>query len=178
MDAYLGSILPVGFNFAPYGWAMCQGQIMAISQNAALFSLLGINYGGNGTSNFGLPNLQGRMTLGYSPSGSPGLDPNDMGETAGSPTATLTISTMPRHTHPIQCASSFGDTAVAPNNFPSDVTDSNGNPQTGYIQSAPTATLNPLAVSLVGNGIPFNTMPPYLGINYIIALQGIFPARS
>ena len=180
MEAYLGTILPVGFNFAPYGWMMCQGQLLPISQYAALFSLLGVNFGGNGQSNFGLPDLQGRMALGFGDG--PGLPINSLGDTGGATSQTIMTTSMPAHSHGVQCASAGAASAngTAAGNYPATITDSNGNPITGYVPDSNSATLtmNPMAVSVTGNGIPFATQPPYLGLNFIICMSGIFPARS
>jgi microcystin-dependent protein len=156
---------------------MCQGQILPIQQYTALFSLLGVNFGGNGTSNFGLPDLQGRMAMGYGDG--PGLPSNNIGDTGGAVSQMMLTSNMPVHTHPMQCSTGFGNTATASNNYPSDISDSNGNPLIGYISdpAQATLTLNPLAVSVTGSGIPFGTQSPYLGLNYLIAMSGIFPTR-
>ena len=180
MEAYLGTILPVGFNFAPYGWQMCQGQILPISQYSALFSLLGINFGGNGQSNFGLPDLQGRMAMGYGDG--PGLPSNNMGDTGGANSQPILTSYMPTHNHTMQCApaGAASGNGTAAGNYPATITDNNGNPINGYITNSASAnlTMNPLAVSVVGSGIPVQTVSPYLGVNFIICMSGIFPTRG
>jgi len=162
-------------NFAPTGWALCDGQILPISQNTALFSLLGTTYGGDGKSNFALPNLQGSAPL--QAGQGPGLSFRDLGETGGEQAVTLLQSEMATHPH----------TASGSSN-PSDKTTPAGNAWAGGSQrgqnvysdatGASRAPMSPLATSVTGSGQPHNNMPPYLGLTFIIALQGVFPARS
>ena len=161
-------------SFAPKGWALCDGQLMPISQNTALFSLLGTTYGGNGTSNFALPNLQGcaPMQAGQGP----GLSLRDLGETAGEQTVTLLQTEMPAHTHGAMAA---GDTTQF-----TPVSNAWGTGQKGfgnvYAASNPQTNvqMNPFATSIAGGNLPHNNMAPFLGLTFIIALQGVFPARS
>ena len=160
-------------NFAPKGWAQCAGQLMPISQNTALFSLLGTTYGGDGKSNFALPNLQGcaPMQAGQGP----GLSLRDLGETGGEPTVTLLQSEMPAHSHTVQCSLTGGGiTSPVGNAWASGL---KGHPP-AYAPSGPNVPMSPLALSTAGGSLPHNNMPPFLGLMFIIALQGVFPARS
>jgi microcystin-dependent protein len=174
-DQYLGEIRIFGGNFAPLGWAVCDGQILPISQNSALFSLLGTNYGGNGTSNFALPNLQAHFPIGQGDG--VGLTPRVVGETAGSATVTLTTQQMAGHSHVPQGSLSVGST-----NSPSNAVWAQ--PHTGRVTDHVYATsggLAPMAAGLLtttGGDQPHNNLPPYLVLTFIIALQGIFPPRS
>jgi microcystin-dependent protein len=174
---YVGQLSLVAFNFppnAPNAWALAAGQIMLISSNTALFSLLGTTYGGDGRSNFGLPNLQASVAIGVGQS--PGLNQYFLGETGGVPNVTLQASQTPNHTH--QPVGRETTTAKQPspvgNSFAESATN---NP----IYSAATQPLNPAtpaAVSMFGNSGPHNNLMPYLGMYWIIALQGVFPPRQ
>jgi microcystin-dependent protein len=171
-DQYLGEIRMVCFNYAPLGWALCDGQIIAIQTNTALFSLLGTTYGGNGTTNFALPNLQGRVAI-HQGNGA-GLSPYIMGQQGGTESVTLTSQQMPQHNHLVSTVSAQGSQPRPGNNLLA--TGSGGNnyapgPSDG-------STLNPAAVSLAGGNQPHPNIQPYLCINFIIALQGIYPPRS
>ncbi len=167
-DNFLAEIRIFTFNFAPLGWAFCDGQIMPITQNTALFSLLGTNYGGNGQSTFGLPNLQGSFPMHYDTG--PGLTPRVIGETGGTQNVTLITTEMPSHTHVLQAGS-----AVAPQQAPGSFGPSAAKP---YEPGPVNATLAPLAAQFTGGTLPHNNMPPYLALNFCIATTGIFPARS
>jgi len=162
-------------NFAPTGWAFCQGQLLPISQNTALFSLLGTTFGGDGKSNFGLPNLQGTapMHWGKAPSGTM----YDWGETAGSPTVTLLDPQTPPHPHTLQASARNADL-----NIPNTTTSlARSSPGMVYKTPAGAATPQPLApgvLSTVGSTLPHNNLMPYLTLNFTIALQGIYPPRS
>lgn len=172
-DPFLGEVRCVGFNFAPVGWAQCDGQIMSISQNTALFSLLGTQYGGNGTSNFALPNLQGCVAMDFG--NGAGLTPRDIGETGGSPTVTLLASELPSHGHTAQANSAAGTTPIAVGAFFAKT----GSPLTAeYHAGGPNALMSPGALASVGGGQPHNNLMPYLVMNFVIALTGIFPSRS
>ena len=172
-NPFLAEIRIFTGNFPPKGWALCDGQLMPISQNTALFSLLGTTYGGNGTSNFALPNLQGcaPMQAGQGP----GLSLRDLGETAGEQTVTLLDTEMPAHSHGAQGATGSNQGSPANNAWAS------GQKGFGNVY-APSSTNNvqmsPLALSIAGGSLPHNNMPPFLGLTFIIALQGVFPARS
>ena len=175
MDAFLGSIIIFGGNFAPRGWALCQGQLLPIAQNTALFSILGTTYGGNGQTTFALPDLRGRAPVG--PGQGAGLNDVSLGEVGGNSSVALTAANLPAHTHSLNATQSAGDTR-----------DPNGSvlaqEAAGVTASykAATATLNatlaPNSVGATGGGQPIDVHSPYLGINYIIALQGIFPSRN
>lgn len=173
-DQFVAEIRLFPFNFAPASWAFCDGQIMAISQNAALFSLLGTNYGGNGTSTFGLPNLQGSFPMNFG-SGA-GLTPRDLGETGGESSVTLLQTELPSHTH--------GAQGIATSNLPSPSNAVFGGAGRGKqpayaAYSAGTAVnMNPSAVTVAGGNQPHDNMPAFLVLNFCIALQGTFPARS
>jgi len=169
-DPFVAEIRIFPFNFAPKGWAFCDGQILPISQNTALFSLLGTTYGGDGKSNFALPNMQGNAPM--HPGQGPGLSLHDLGEVGGSQTVTLLQSEMPVHTHSLMAQTiDQGD-----NRIPSPTLNL-GNTQM-YHAGPSTAQMNPLAVSLAGGDQPHNNMQPFLTLNFCIALQGVFPPRS
>ncbi len=161
-------------NFAPTGWALCNGQLMPISQNTALFSLLGTTYGGDGRSNFALPNLQGSAPMQAGPG--PGLSLRDLGETGGEQTVTLLVTEMPAHSHTVLAAGSGALPSPANNVWASGL---KGHPGS-YAASNPVSNvqMNPSGISITGSNLPHNNMPPFLGLTFIIALQGVFPARS
>jgi microcystin-dependent protein len=176
-EPYLGAIFMFAGNFAPRGYALCQGQLLAISQNTALFSILGTTYGGNGVNNFALPDLRGRGPIGQGQG--PGLPNITLGEVGGNSSVTILTSNLPSHTHTINVSTASAGQGSPQNNFPASIVDSVGGASNGYNSSATGgATFNPGAVNLTGNNIPLNIQDPYLGINYIIALQGIFPSRN
>ena len=173
-DPFVAEIRIFPFTFAPKGWAFCNGQILPLSQNTALFSLLGTTYGGNGQSNFALPNLQGSAPMFWGQG--PGLSNYDIGQAGGSPTVTLTIPQMPAHSHPVMAYT--GDPADS--RIPSSST-SLGSPAPGTLYDANVtqlATMSQQAISSLGGGQPHNNMMPYLTYNFCIALQGVFPPRS
>jgi len=170
-DQFVAEIRIFPFNFAPTGWALCNGQLMPISQNTALFSLLGTTYGGDGKSTFALPDLQGNAPM--QPGQGQGLSLRDLGEMSGVESVTLLQSEIPVHTHQLSANTiDLGDTSTP-------------NPAAVYAQSAggtlyQAATdtqLSPQALSLAGGSLPHNNMQPYLTLNFCIALQGIFPSR-
>jgi microcystin-dependent protein len=172
-DPYLGQLSLVGFNFAPTGWAIPAGQIMTISQNTALFSLLGTMYGGDGKSNFGLPNLQNAVPIGVGQS--PGLNLYNQGEIGGEPTVTLQLTQTPNHTHAPKA------NVVRRNNVAQPVGNCFDDSTGGNLystSSSPLAAMNPAAVSMFGSGQPHNNLMPYLGLYWIIALQGVYPPRN
>jgi len=177
-DPFLGEIRMTGFNFAPVGWALCNGQTLSISQNTALFALLGTTYGGNGTSTFNLPDLQGRVPIHWG-SGA-GLSTYVIGENGGTENVTLLSNQMPIHNHLVNVNNQNG-----PNSDPTNGILAVGN--TGgrtpaatydYTTSAATGTLAPSAVSQAGGNVPHPNLQPFLTVNFIIALAGIFPSRS
>ena len=172
MDPFVAEIRIFGFNFAPKGWAFCDGQILPLSQNTALFSLLGTTYGGDGRSNFALPNLQGSAPM-FSGQG-PGLSLRDLGETGGSETVTLLESELPSHPHTLR-----GNTLdVADTNVPSaNASFAQSSGGTLY-QTATNTQLGPNALPPAGGDQPHNNMQPYLTFYFAIALQGVYPPRS
>jgi microcystin-dependent protein len=165
---FLAEIVLFAGNFAPRGWAFCNGQILSISQNTALFSLLGTTYGGNGQTTFALPDLRGRVPIHAGGSAGPGLPEFNLGEVGGEPTHTLIQTEMPAHTH-AQPATNGEQTTNRPNA---------AIPAKGgvYANDSDGSTLQP-ALS-AGGSQPHNNLQPYLGLNYIIALEGIFPSRN
>jgi microcystin-dependent protein len=169
-DQYLGEIRMVAFNFAPYGWALCNGQTMAISQNTALFSLIGTYYGGDGITTFQLPNLQSRVPI-HQGQGV-GLSPYVVGQNGGTENVSLSIQQMPQHNHTIGSATTAGSNKPA-NNYPADAASGNA-----YSAGPATGTLNQQAVSFQGGSQPHANIQPYLCITFVIALQGIYPSRN
>jgi microcystin-dependent protein len=172
-NPFLAEIRIFTGNFAPKGWALCDGQLMSISQNTALFSLLGTTYGGDGKSNFALPNLQGSAPM--QAGQGPGLSLRDLGEIGGEQTVTLLQTEMPVHSHGVQAASAGGLPGPGNNAWASG---GKGRPATYAATSAQNAQMNPFGTSIAGGNQPHNNMPPFLGLTFIIALQGVFPARS
>jgi microcystin-dependent protein len=168
---FLAEIKMFAGNFAPRGYATCDGQIMAISQNTALFSLLGTFYGGNGQSTFALPNLQGQVPM-HQGNG-PGLTPRSVGETGGSQNITLAQSELPVHSHPFQGLQGTASTTTAAGNLLAV-----NRTLSPYSAVAAPVALSPQAVVPIGGNLPHNNMQPYLAVMFIIALQGIFPARN
>ncbi len=207
MEPFLGEIRMVGFNFAPQGWAFCNGQLLSISSNAALFSLLGTTYGGNGQTTFQLPNLQGRFPMNQG--NGPGLTPRTIGEISGAESVNILTSNMPTHTHVATFTPSGGGgnptvtVNIQGSNQPGTTTTPTGNYLAGTPKGLPadglytpnagtpgniagvTATLSGVSGgggtvtnAVTGGSAPLATLPPFLVVNFIIALQGIFPPRS
>ncbi len=168
-DPFVAEIRIFPFNFAPKGWAFCDGQLLPLSQNTALFSLLGTTYGGNGKSNFALPDLQGRAPM--HPGQGPGLSLRDLGETGGSETVTLLESEIPSHPHSLVGADERGDTTNAVGSLLGTGTDM-------YAPGAAGSPMAPTALPPAGGDAPHNNMQPYLTLNFCIALQGVFPPRT
>ena len=175
---FIAEIIMFGGNFNPRGWALCQGQILPIAQNTALFSLLGTTYGGNGQTTFALPDLRGRVPVGQGQG--PGLSPYSLGQVGGTESVTLTIQQMPTHNHLITANEGNGSSANPLNGFPSaGVVPSQGNASvSNYRNSTDGTTLAPGCVGQQGGNQPHTNIQPYLCINFIIALQGIFPSRN
>lgn len=182
-DPFVAEIRLLPFNFAPRGWAFCQGQLLPISQNTALFSLIGTFYGGNGTTNFALPNLMGSTPI-HQGQG-PGLTLRVLGETGGSETVSLLATEIPQHAHIVSplAAAATADTTPPPSagtTVPAGP--SLGNPATAYqaysTQVASAVAMKPTPTEIAGSSAPHNNMPPYLTLNPCIALQGIYPPRS
>lgn len=171
-DPYLGEIKTFAGNFAPAGWALCQGQLLSIAENDALFSLIGTTYGGDGVSTFALPSLASRIPL-HQGTG-PGLSPKVTGELGGSETVTLTTGQLAAHNHTAVCSNTTGNSASPINSYWS--TDPGSN--TGAYSTASSSTMAATAIGNTGGGQPHNNVQPYLVINYIIALEGIYPSRN
>jgi len=172
-DPFVAEIRIVGFNFAPRGWAFCDGQLLPLSQNTALFSLLGTTYGGDGQSNFALPNLQGSAPLQQGQG--PGLSLYDLGQTGGSQAVTLITSQIPSHTH--QARAVGGNNQTSPVNNAWSTLGSTRTPPPLYSDTQNTQ-MSPAATAATGGNLPHNNMPPYLCMNFIIALQGVYPPRT
>jgi microcystin-dependent protein len=171
-DPFVAEIRIFPFNFAPKGWAWCDGQLLPLSQNTALFSLLGTTYGGDGKSNFALPNLQGSSPM--HPGQGPGLSLHDLGETGGTETVTLLQSEMPVHTHAMMGAAMDPALAKLISNQASFSLSQGG----GIYQDSQNAQLAPEAITPSGGDQPHNNLMPYLTLYFNIALQGVFPPRG
>jgi microcystin-dependent protein len=169
----IGTIFIFAGNFAPRGYQLCQGQLLPIAQYSALFSILGTTYGGNGTTNFQLPDLRGRAPIGQG--AGPGLSDVALGEAAGKQNTTILTSNMPAHNHTINCDSGGATNTDPTSGIP-------GNPGLGQLaewSAGPAnATMLPTMVGIAGQSQPLSIQNPYLGINYIIAMVGIFPSRN
>ncbi|AKF79208.1 Microcystin-dependent protein [Myxococcus fulvus] len=172
-EPYIGEIRMFAGNFAPRGWAFCQGQILSIAQNTALFSILGTTYGGNGQTTFALPDLRGRYPM--QPGQGPGLSPRTLGEQGGSETVTLISTQMPAHTHSLNVSSQQGDTETPVGTV---LAADNAGAIFNYRAAPIDGTMNPAAIGVAGGSQPHNNMSPFLCINFIIALEGIFPSRN
>ena len=168
-DPFVAEIRIFPFNFAPRGWAWCDGQLLPLSQNTALFSLLGTTYGGNGKSNFALPDMQGNAPM--HPGQGPGLSLHDLGETGGSQFVTLLESEIPSHSHGMNAVEDDGALFT-----PVDQFFAAGNSM--YPTNATNTTMNPQMLSIAGGSLPHNNMQPYLTFYFNIALQGVFPPRT
>jgi microcystin-dependent protein len=177
-EPYVGEIRMAGFNFAPVGWALCNGQLLAISQNPVLFTLVGTTYGGDGQSTFALPNLQGRIPINQGQG--PGLSPYVIGQLAGSETVALVAAQLPQHGHSLRAngdaASSANPTGdyLARARIPSLA--SGGVPV--YAPAAAAAAMNDGAIAPSGASQPHDNMMPFQCVNFIIALEGIFPSQN
>jgi microcystin-dependent protein len=172
---FLGQVQAFGFGFAPRGWAQCNGQILSITQNAALFSLLGTMYGGNGTTTFALPNLQSRVPMHFGTS--PGGETYYQGEMAGEENVMLTINMMPLHSHSFQGTSTPGDADKPETGSALAKVGSTGG-DLFYAVDTTTQPLAPNSIGPVGGNQPHANIQPYLAINWCIALNGIFPSRG
>jgi microcystin-dependent protein len=170
---FIAEIKMFGFNFAPRGYAFCNGQLIAIAQNTALFSLLGVTYGGNGTTTFALPNLQGRAVMNAGQG--PGLTNRTLGELGGVTSVVLTASELPAHTHGVVVAATadgIADRSNAAGNVLAKAADST------YAAGAGNTSMNTGSTTSAGSGGAHNNLQPYLALNFCIALQGIFPSRN
>jgi microcystin-dependent protein len=175
MDPFVAEIRIFPFNFAPKGWAFCDGQILPLSQNTALFSLLGTTYGGDGKSNFALPNVQGNTVM--HPGQGPGLSLHDLGETGGSDTVSLLESEIPLHSHTLNAHNE--DPALL--NLPApdrSLARSNGGFAYSTVAAGAASVMSGNAIAPAGGDQPHNNMQPYLTLNFCIALQGVYPPRT
>jgi microcystin-dependent protein len=163
-EPFLSEIKIVSFNFPPKGWALCNGQFLPINQNQALFALLGTTYGGNGQTTFALPNIRGRVPIHMG-------NGHTLGEAAGSTSVTVNIQQLPTHLHGLQGSNTNADQPVGTNNY-------FGAALNTYTPAANLLTIDPSTVTSVGGSQPHNNMMPYLVLNFIIALQGIFPSQN
>ncbi len=174
MDVYLGMIGMFGFNFTINGWAPCNGQNMSIAQNTALFSLLGTTFGGDGVQTFALPDLRGRMPIGQGQG--PGLTPRQMGEKSGTENVTILVSNLPAHTHGLS-----GTSAAPASGSPAGAllaTQGRSGGVSLFATGTADTAMAPTAIQPTGSSQPLANMPPYLVMNYQIALQGIYPSRA
>lgn len=179
MEPFIGQIIMFGGNFAPRSWAFCNGQLLPINEHQALFSILGTMYGGDGRTTFGLPDLRGRVPM--HPGNGPGLSPRNIGQKGGTETNTLTQNQLPAHTHTASgtvkplCKNGSGDETNPVGGFPaSGTTDLYAESSNGEMGESTVS----VSVSSTGGGADVNNMQPFQCINYIIALQGIFPSRN
>jgi microcystin-dependent protein len=178
-DNFLAEIRMFPFNFAPKGWAFCNGQLLPISQNTAVFSLLGTFYGGDGRSNFALPNLQGNVPVGLGQG--PGLSLYDIGETGGASTVSLVETELPEHTHGLFAVAVNGTSNSPSGHLPAMGMGASGRGHftvNTYATAGSATSLSPTQIAIAGGGEPHNNMQSYVSLNFCIALQGIFPARS
>lgn len=169
-EPFIGEIRMFAGNFAPNGWAFCEGQLQAIAQNTALFSLLGTTYGGDGQTTFALPDLRGRVPMHMGQG--PGLSNRVLGELSGTETVTLTSNQLPAHTHTLQASSSGAETSAPSGGvlaMPENAV---------YTGQTPNTALNSAALTNVGGSQPHDNFMPYLCVNFIISLYGIFPSQS
>jgi microcystin-dependent protein len=171
-DPFLGEIIMFGGNFAPRGWATCSGQILPIAQNTALFSILGTTYGGNGQTTFALPDMRGRVPTHFGQG--PGLSSYSLGEQGGSESGTLNINQMPPHTHAFAqpCVDDDATVSSASGKVPANA------PNNIYAAPSGSATMAGGNTGIAGGGQPHDLRQPYLCVNFIIALEGIFPSRN
>ena len=170
-EGFIGEIRMFAGNYAPQGWAFCQGQLLSISQNTALFSILGTTYGGDGRVTFALPNLSGRVPVGVGQGA--GLTNRQLGEVSGTETVTLTTAQMPAHSHTVNAVTADGNQNLPTNSFPANTKTLDKE----YSTVAPNTTMNPTMIGVSGGSQPFSIMQPSLGMNYIICVNGIYPSR-
>jgi microcystin-dependent protein len=176
-DAFIGCIFHFAGNFAPRGYMLCQGQLLPIAQYTALFSILGTTYGGNGQTNFALPDLRGRLAIGAGQG--LGLSNIDLGQMAGSENVTLLTQNLPAHNHTLRCDTNPASVGAPSNNLLAD----SGTSQSGGVpvysnSNAPNGTLNIKSVTPSGGNQPLSIQNPLLGVNYIICVEGIYPSRN
>lgn len=175
-EAYLGEIRMFAGNFAPSGWALCNGQLLSISQNSALFSILGTSFGGDGVSTFGLPNLQSRVPI-HQGQGQ-GLSPYTVGQTGGSEQVTLLTNQMPVHTHTVNASNTSASATTAGGNLPATAAASRGQDAPNIYGSAAGTTMAANMIGAAGGSQPHANIQPYQCVTFIIALTGIYPSRG
>ena len=177
-EPFIGEIIMFAGNFNPRGWALCQGQILSIAQNTALFSILGTTYGGNGQTTFALPDLRGRVPVGQGQG--PGLSPYVLGQQAGTESVTLLTQQMPTHNHLVNASEGNGSQQAPGNGFlAGPIVPTSGNAAvSAYRTSSDGTTMAPTSIANAGGNQPHPNIQPYLCINFIIALEGIFPSRN
>jgi microcystin-dependent protein len=175
MDFYMGEIIMGGWNFAPSGTAFCHGQIMSISQNSAVFALLGTTFGGNGTQTFGLPDMRGRVPMGSGQGN--GLSNQVLGRMAGTESVTLTVAQMPAHSHAVNIGSSQAISDTATGRVLATQTKGGDIPEI-YTDTPVSTLLRDDSISQTGGNQPHSNMQPYLCVSFVIVLQGIFPSRN
>jgi microcystin-dependent protein len=177
-EPFIGQIILFGGNFAIRGYALCNGQLLSIAQNTALFSILGTTYGGNGQTTFGLPDLRGRVPLHWGQG--PGLPNVTLGELAGTPTQTLTVNQMPSHSHLVGANANNANDSLPANAYPAAaIVPTDGNKSVSAFNTGTDGTtMNPGVVKNTGGSQPMSIMQPYLAVSYLIALEGIFPSRN
>ncbi|RYF82537.1 MAG: phage tail protein [Chitinophagaceae bacterium] len=171
MDPYIGTIMLFGGNFPIQGWAFCNGQLLSIAQNTALFSILGTTYGGNGQTTFALPDFRGRSPIHHGQG--PGLSPITLGQQGGTETVTLLTSNMPPHTHPVIASNDAGEVSS-----PSGAVLANSGALDREYRTSQTSLVQMAPTGVSGGGNPFSNRDPYLAVSFLIALQGIFPSRN
>ena len=174
-DPFVAEIRIFPFNFPPTGWAFCNGQLMPISQNTALFSLLGTTYGGDGKSTFALPDLQGNVPM--HPGQGPGLSLYDLGQVGGTESVTLLVSEIPSHQHLVGRALADAGNSITPVNSVWAQSAAGRGGAALYKEAPANGKVNPNSLNVTGGGLPHTNMQPYLTLNFCIALQGVFPAR-
>ena len=171
-EPFISEIFMAGMNFAPRGYASCDGQVLPIAQNTALFALLGTTFGGNGQTTFALPDLRGRLPM-HQGTG-PGLTPRTIGEQSGQETVTLTSAQIPAHNHVLNAVSEAGDVSAPAGGYLAN----SGALDKEYKVTGTVVPMNGNAVGLTGGSQPHDNLPPFLVINFYIAIQGIFPSRN
>jgi microcystin-dependent protein len=175
-DAFLGEIRIFAGNFAPSGWAMCDGMLLPLAQNTALFSLLGTQYGGNGQTNFALPDLRAATPLHAGGGAGPGLTARYVGERGGARTVTLLTAEIPAHNHVPQAVAARGNRAT-PTGALWAQPGVGRLPEKAYTTASPDTTMRPDLLGVAGESQPHNNLPPYLALTFVICLNGIFPSR-